>query len=208
MKRQTIIVLPLLLVFVLIGIPLQTNAQQADQKSVKEIQPISDKTRIWTGTASLRWYNFYTRTSGGLEEQSNTELDLNFSHLWLSDQHFGWGLQGMTQILMTDFFGNVGLGNIGIGPVLRWYLLESNQWQPYMQGGMLIGYDLALSDALGANRSEGMRYRPGLRAGITYRVSNKFGVYMEIGPDWEADEAFEFDSRALQFDIGIQLFRF
>lgn len=177
------------------------------QEDTLEIQPLSDDTRIWTGTAGLRWYNFYTLSSGGLQEQSNTELDLEFRHLWLTSQNFGWGLQGITQIYMTDFFGNVGLGNVGVGPLLRAYPWQNNHWQFYLEGSSMAGYDLALSDGLGANQ-EGMRYRLGLRAGLTYRMSDKFGIYLELGPDWEADESFEFDSRALQLDVGIQLFRF
>lgn len=169
---------------------------------------MSDDTRIWTGTAGLRWYNFYVLASGGVEEQSNTEFDVEFRHLWLTSQNFGWGLQGMTQIYMTNFFGNVGLGNVGVGPLLRVYPLQNNRWQLYLEGSTIASYDLALSDALGANRSEGMRYRFGLRSGLSYRVSDKFGIYFELGPDWEADENFQFDSRALQLDVGIQLFRF
>lgn len=184
----------------------KSSAQESSGQS-HQIQPMSGDTRIWTGSANLRWYNFYRLTSGGLEEQSNTELDLEFRHLWLTSSNFGWGLQGMTQIYMVDLFGNVGLGNVGLGPLLRVYPWQNKHWQLYLEGNSMVGYDLALSDGLGANQ-EGMRYRLGLRSGFSYRVSDKFGVYLELGPDWEASNRFEFDSRAFQLDVGIQLFRF
>lgn len=196
----------LLVLSFLLGVVFQSHAQT--QKKESKIQPFSSKTRILTGTAGLRWYNFYDMGADGLEENSNTELNLEFRHFWMVNRNIGWGLQGQTKIYMTGLFGNVGLGNMGIGPMLREYPWKNKHWQVYVQGGFLAGYDLALGDALGANRGEGMRYRTQLRTGLTYRVSNKFGIYLELGPDWEADESFTFDSRALELNIGIQLLRF
>lgn len=169
---------------------------------------MSDNTRIWTGTAGLRWDNFYVPSQNGVEKVSNTELNLEFRHIWMEGKDFGWGLQGITQVYMSGAFGNIGLGSIGAGPLWRVYPWLNDQWQFYLQGGGLAGYELALADASGADLSDSMKYRIGFRAGLTHRISNALGIYFEIGPDWETDSDFGFDSRALQIDIGIQLFRF
>lgn len=184
------------------------QAQTPEQKKKTKIQPLSDNTRIWTGTAGLRWYNFYVPATNGVEEESNTELNLEFRHIWIEGVDFGWGLQGITQVYMSGAFGNIGLGSIGVGPLARGYPWQIDHWQFYLQGGMLAGYELALADAGGADLSDSMKYRFGLRAGMTHRLSNAFGIYFEIGPDWETESDFGFGSRALQVDIGIQLFRF
>lgn len=169
-------------------------------------------TRIWTGSAGLfRETRYIIDSQDELEANVQTYLDLEFSRLRFMNPVISLGMRGMGKLYMEGTLGNVALGTIGIGPLLRVYPFAksmNSHWQIYTQGSFLAGYDLALGDAIGANRSEGLRYRSGLRLGVTHRFSNAFGVFMETGPDWEADETFRFDSRAWQFEVGIQLFRF
>lgn len=189
---------------------LQANAQNSSSERLKSesLQPLEKGTRILMGTAGLFRSTNYIPSTDGFEKLVQTRLDIEFRNLRFTGKHFGWGIQALGELFMSGTFGNVGLGTIGLGPVLRGYPWLNDRWHSYIQGGFLIGYDLALGDAIGANRSEGMRYRTGLRAGANYRVSNAFGIFLETGPDWEADDNFSFDSRAWQFNIGIQLFRF
>lgn len=185
-----------------------TAQEQASKSSGAEIRPLQQGTRIWAGTAALSRQTTYFPGTEGARKNVQTLLDVQLRWLRFTGPYFGWGLQGVGELFMSGTFGYVSLGTLGVGPVLRGYPWQNKRWQTYLQGGLLAGYDLALGDALGANSGQGMRYRPGLRAGLTYRVSNAFGIYLETGPDWEADEAFQFDSRAWRLNIGIELFRF
>lgn len=155
--------------------------------------------------ANLQWYNYYSIF--GDEMNSNTELELQFRNIRMISSHVGIGYKALGNVYMTGFFEAAGVGSAGIGPMLRYYPLENTRWQPYLQGSGLIAYNLALADALGAN-DEGVRFRTAMRAGLTYRVSNAFGIFLEAGPTWEYEPSFTLDSRALQIEIGIELFRF
>jgi hypothetical protein len=110
---------------------------------------------------------------------------------------------------MNGLFEEVSFGESGIGPMVRYYPLESERWQPYVQAGAFVGYKLALGDVeMEVNNDSGIRYRAALQAGLTYRVINDFGIFLEVGPVWDYAPGFELDSRALQIDLGIELFLF
>lgn len=194
--------------FLLTASPSKAQALGDSLRQDTQLQPPAAGTRLWTGTASLRREVHYFPGIDGTEKDVQTLLDIEFRWLRHTSRNFGWGVQGFGELFMSGTFGNVALGTLGVGPVLRGYPWQSNRWQTYLQANFLAGYDMALADAIGANRSEGMRYRPGLQAGISRRLSNTLGLYLEAGPVWEADETFQFDSRGIQLDLGIQLFRF
>lgn len=195
------------------GLPGQASAQQVPEP---EIRAPEKGTRMWTGTATLfrdTYYRYTGNPDSGLEleRRAQTQLELEFRNLRFINPVVSAGWQGLGQIYMDGTFGNIGLGAAALGPLVRAYPFsqrDGQHWQLYTQAGFLAGANLALGDAYGANAGEGARYRTGLRAGVTHRISNAFGIYLETGPDWEADEQFDFDSQAWQFEVGIQLFRF
>lgn len=193
-------------------LPGQATAQQSSEQ---EIHAPEKGTRIWTGTAALIYQTNYRSNPNNseleLEPDTQTQLDLEFRNLRHLSPSVSLGWYGRGQLFMDGAFNNIGLGAIGLGPLVRIYPFSqrgNERWQFYTQAGFMAGANLALGDAYGANAGEGARYRTGLRAGVTHRISNAFGIYLETGPDWEADDQFQFDSNAWQFEVGIQLFRF
>lgn len=202
--------IPFLIFGMVLFVAANVKAQRvsSDSSTTTSIQPIQKGTKIWTGTAGVNRQTFFEPEVEGFEKEVQTRLDIAFQYLRSTHRDFSWGISVQTELFMSGTFGNLALGKAAVGPLLRGYPWQNERWQSYLQFGFLIGYDLALADAVGANRSEGVRVRPGLRAGLTYRVSNSFGIFLETGPDWEANQSFEFDSRSWQLNVGIQLFRF
>lgn len=190
----------------------QSERERERSSTSEEIKSPESGTIVWTGTAGLfidSYYRYSTNPDEGLEKHHQTWLDLEFRRMRFLSPSWAAGLQGLGQLYMDGTFGNIGLGAIGVGPMVRFYPFQTkSSWQFYTQGGFLAGFNMALGDALGANAGEGFRLRTDLRAGATYRFSNSFGVYLETGPVWEADEEIRFDSHGWQLEVGIQLFRF
>ena len=122
--------------------------------------------------------------------------------------HLGLGYKFFSTVFMSGFFEGGGLGGGGVGPVARYYPLKTSRWQPYLQGSLAAGFNLALSDAQDINDVGGFRFRSGLRGGLGYRISNALGLFLGIGPTWEYGQGFHLDSRALQIDLGIELYQF
>lgn len=200
----------LILVFAL-GVAVSTNtsaAQTAAAKQKKQLQSLRSGIGILAFTGNLRWRNYYIGTSEGLKEESQIELQAEFRSIYMLSPHVGLGYRTFATVFMTGFFEGGGLGGVALGPIVRYYPLKSSRWQPYLQGNLLAGYNLALSDALGINDVGGIRYRSGLRGGLGYKFSNAFGMFFELGPSWEYSESLRLDSRAIQFNIGVELFRF
>ena len=188
---------------------IELHAQAPKPERVEEqLQPLGSGTGILALTGNLRWHTFYIPRSTGPEEESQTELQVEFRNIRMLSSHIGIGYRTFATVFMSGFFEGGGLGGVALGPVARYYPLKSSRWQPYLQGNLLAGYNLALSDALGINDVGGVRFRSGLRGGLGYKFSNAFGMFFELGPSWEYSESLELDSRAIQFNVGIELFRF
>ncbi|HEX6983396.1 MAG TPA: hypothetical protein VF181_11615 [Balneolaceae bacterium] len=189
------------------SLAVSTSPVKAQQPPEDEqFKPLRSDVGIVGLSAKLHWYNFYSPFQD--EMNSNTELELQFRNIRMLSSHVGVGYKAFASVYMTGFFEGAGIDAAAIGPMLRYYLLETTRWQPYLQGSALIGYNLALADALGANTGEGVGFRTALRAGLTYKVTNAFGIFLEAGPTWEYDSGFSLDAHALQVDFGIQLFLF
>ncbi|HET6527464.1 MAG TPA: hypothetical protein VFG39_01815 [Balneolaceae bacterium] len=192
---------------VIFGLVIITSPLKAQQSSEKEqLEPLRSDVGIVGLSANLHWHNYYSPLED--EMNSNTDLKLQFQNIRMLSRHVGIGYKAFANMHITGFFEDFGIGAGALGPMLRYYPFESVRWQPYLQGGALIGLNLALSDPLGANTDEGVRFRTFLRAGLTYKVSNNFGIFLEAGPTWEYDTGLSLDAHALQVDFGIQLFLF
>lgn len=191
-------------VFSLLMLSSPLQAQELPQK--EQLKPLKSDVGIVGFTADLHWYNY---ASTGNNTYSATKLELEFRNVRLMSSHVGIGFKLFGSISMNGFFEGVSYGESGIGPVLRYYPLESKRWQPYFQADALLGYKLTLAGAPEyANNDNGIRYRTSLQAGFTYRVSNAFGIFFEVGPAWDYGGGFDLDTRAVQANIGIELFRF
>lgn len=188
---------------VILGLAIITSPLKAQQSSEKEqLEPLRSDVGIVGLTANLHWYDYSAANT-------HTELEIEFRNIRLLSSHVGVGYKVFGSVTMAGLFEDVNFGESGIGPILRYYPLESKRWQPYVQAGAFVGYKLALGDIeMDVNDDTGIRYRTSLRAGLTYRVTNAFGIFLEAGPTWDYASGFELDSRALQIDLGIELFLF
>lgn len=200
--------IPILTIFTISLTGNHAIAQTNEAKKSEQLQPLRSGVGILNFTGNMSWENTYMLSPDGLTEQTNTELQVEFQNIRMLSPHFGLGYSFFTTVFMSGFFEGGGLGGVGAGTAARYYPLDTKRWQPYLEGNFSAGYNLALSDAIGINDVGGFRYRTGLRAGLNYRVSNAFGLFIEIGPSWEYSEELQMDSRAFLIEIGIVLFRF
>jgi hypothetical protein len=146
-----------------------------------------------------------------LHFDNSAELEFVFHDVRMMSQRLGVGFQ-----VLLGFFTNstpgkpgFGLGSWGLGPTVRLYPFRTNRVQPYVQAKALLGDNMGVGNLDNTmNRANGFRMRLGMRAGIALRIINSFGIFADVGPDWESSALFKADAMAWQLNIGIDLYRF
>lgn len=177
--------------------------------SEKQPQPLQAGTDIYSFNGNLNWQKSYFPglQSAKLETYTETQLQLEFRNIDMLNANLGFGYKVFSTVFMNGFFEGFGLSGIGAGPLLRYYLLENSRWQPFLQSSILGGYNLTLTDGPRIANNDGFSFRSSLKAGFGYKFSNSFGLFIETGPSWEYSPQLQLDSRALLFNIGIELHR-
>ncbi len=198
----------MLAAIIILFITSSLAAQNIRNRQHSQLKSLHSGVKIYGFTGNLFWHTFYASAADYFKKRSQTELQVQFRNIYLLGAHVGIGYKVLATAFMEGFFKGGGVGGIGGGPIVRIYPLKSGRWQPYLQTGFIAGYDLALSDVAGVEQYNGVRYRTGLRAGLNYRFTNAFGIFFEIGPEWEYAQGLNLDSHSLQINIGIELFRF
>ena len=193
------------ILLLLVGIGIIPLHAQELFRSELNIQP---KNIIWTGTGNISIDKAY-QIGNNFEANRTTNIDMTFKRINVVNQYLGIGLNGFTDILIADNFSGIEIGAVALGPVFRGFLYEHNAVNIYTDLQLLMGYDLSLGDALNINTNDSWNMRPGLRAGISYAINKRTGIYAELGPDWESElrAPFNFGAKALQFNIGIQFIK-
>lgn len=159
-------------------------------------------------TANLDWWNSFTYLgSDTLEYGTNHEIEIVFRNVRMLNSKLGVGFMVLGSFFIDD--SDFGLGGWGLGPVARYYPLQTDRFVPYLQGQALLGANMGLGELADTiNEANGFRMRLALQAGVGIRVTNNFGFFIEFGPAWESSTFFSPDSRVWQLNIGIDLYRF
>jgi hypothetical protein len=179
-------------------------------------------------TANFMSLNSFDRldtdsTTTPLLEDGSNELEFVLRNVRMISPRLGVGFQVLTSFFVNGSSGNdtvldggadsgddpeFGIGSWGLGPVLRAYPFKTDRFQPYVEADALFGNNLGVGKIADSQLQGGFRVRLGLRAGVAYRITNSFGLFVEGGPDWESPRLFKADARALQLNFGIDLYRF
>lgn len=186
-----------------------THAQSVDgDDRPQQIKPLRSDVGINGLTANFKWLNDFTYTGDDvLESDSNTELEIKFRNVRTMTSRAAVGYQILTSFFAGD--SDFGIGSWGLGPVLRGYPVESDQWQPYVQADALFGNNLALGELADTKTGgNGFRVRLALRGGLAYRLVNNFGLFMEAGREWESSRLFKADANVWQINFGVDLYLF
>lgn len=182
------------------------------QSSSSEIKPLRSDVGINGLTANFHWLSDFTHMDDNeLQNDGSSELEFVFRDVRMMAPRLGVGFQVLTSFFVDNSGdeSNFGVGSWGLGPVVRAYPFKTDRIQPYVQANSLFGNNLAVSTLANTeNGGDGFRVRLGLRGGVAYRFSNSFGIFVEGGYDWESGRLFRSDARALQLNIGFDLYRF
>ena len=183
------------------------QAGEAGQQS-QQIKPLRSDVGIIGLTANFKWLNDFEYSGNDmLESDSNTELEIKIRNVRTMSPKAAVGYQILTSFYAGD--SDFGIGSWGLGPVVRGYPFESDQWQPYLQADALFGNNMALGELADTKTGgDGFRVRLGLRGGLALRLNNNFGLFVEAGRDWESSRLFRADAKAWQINFGIDLYRF
>jgi hypothetical protein len=204
------ILLSLALIFMVTGIMSSTaHAQSVESEDrSQQLKPLRSDVGINGLTANFKFLNDFTyEGKGSLESDSNTELEFKFRNVRTMTSRSAVGYQILTSFFAGD--SDFGIGSWGLGPVLRGYIVESDQWQPYLQADALFGNNMALGDLADTKTGgNGFRVRLALRSGLAYRLSNNYGLFLEAGREWESSRLFKADAKAWQINLGIDLYLF
>jgi hypothetical protein len=204
-----------LFILFLISFNTYPLAAQSAKTDNDQLQPLHSGVKLYDFTGNLRWetnYDAFFDPSGNrqVEKHSETTLSVQLRNIYLLDAYVGIGYRLLALAAMDDFFKGTVYGGVGGGPMVRIYPIQNLRWQPYLQGGFVAGYDLALN---GFAQYNGVSYRTGLRAGLDYRFTNAFSLFLEIGPEWIYGQGLHLylhkqHIHALNINIGIELLRF
>ena len=183
------------------------QAGETGQQS-QQIKPLRSDVGIIGLTANFKWLNDFEYSGNDmLESDSNTELEIEIRNVRTMSPKAAVGYQILTSFYAGD--SDFGIGSWGLGPVVRGYPFESDQWQPYLQADALFGNNMALGELADTRTGgDGFRVRLGLRGGLALRLNNDFGLFVEAGRDWESSRLFRADAKAWQVNFGIDLYRF
>ncbi|NGP89145.1 hypothetical protein [Fodinibius halophilus] len=151
----------------------------------------------------------YKGNSDSLTFDNTSELEFVYRNVRMMSQRLGVGYQLMTSFYTGGDDSGFGVGSWGLGPVIRAYPFRSDQVQPYAQFNSMFGNNLGLSRLANTqDLSKGFRVRFGVRAGLAVRIANSFGLFTEVGYDWESSRIFRADSRAFQANVGFDFYLF
>lgn len=195
----------------LMTVSQQAAAQSSDTSSQNnQFRPLRSDVGINGLTANFHFLsNFTYMGHDTLQYDGSSELELVYRDVRMVSPRLGVGFQVLGSFFTDGKNAGFGIGSWGIGPVLRAYPFKTTRFQPYVQANTLFGKDLAVSKLANAvDGGQGFRIRLGLRAGFAYRITHTLGLFSEIGYDWESGALFKADARALQGNVGIDLYLF
>lgn len=194
----------------MLGFLSRPAASQSMDESSGQLESLRSDVGIHGLTANFHWLSdFSYLKDGNLQKDGSSELEIVYRDVRMMTQRLGVGFQVLTSFFVDSPNAGFGVGSWGAGPVFRAYPLKTDRVQPYVQANALFGNNLAVSKlANSANRGNGFRMRLGLRAGTAVRLGNSWGLFAEIGYDWESGTFFQADSRALQANIGFDYYLF
>ncbi len=183
-------------------------AQNADNGD--SIMPLRSDVGINGLKANFHWLSdFHYMGNDDLSYDGSSELEFVFRNVRMVSPRIGVGLQALTSFFVNGPDSDFGVGSWGLGPVVRAYPLKTDQFQPYLEAGALFGRNMGLGTLANTREAaDGFRARMSLRAGVAYRFTNSFGIFIEGGPDWESPRIFRSDARAWQLNFGVDLYRF
>jgi len=185
----------------------QSQSSSADNNGIR---PLNYDVGIHGLTANTHWLSdlHYKGNTDSLSFDGSSELEFVYRNVRTMFPRLGVGYQVMASFFTDGENANFGVGGWGVGPIVRAYPFKTDQIQPYVQLNSLFGNNMGLGTLANTNKDLGFRVRFGLRAGIAIRLSETFGLFTEIGYDWESDRLFKSDSRNLQANIGIDYYLF
>lgn len=200
----------LLLSMMLVGKNYYTSIAQTNNSAnnSEQIMPLHSGVNIIDFTGKLHVLKTYYCVNCGHDGIWKTELQVEIRNINMLNSNLGLGYKALVTVYMTGFLKKGGFGGIGAGPLVRYYPLNTKKWQPYLQIGFLASSNLALGSAKDVGHTANFRYRANLRGGLSYRMSNAFGLFLEVGRTWEYVNTFDLAARSLQFQLGFELFRF
>lgn len=144
-----------------------------------------------------------------LSFDGSSELEFVYRDVRMMSQRLGVGFQILTSFFQDAPESNFGVGSWGIGPIIRAYPFRTDRFQPYVQFNVLAGKNFAVGELANTTDTfDGFRMRLGLRAGTALRITNRLGVFGEVGYDWGSGAFFKADARALQANFGIDYYLF
>lgn len=183
------------------------HAQNAGDTNLK---PLRSDVGIHGITANFPWLGDYTYLGdGSFATDGSSELEIVYRNIRMMSQQMGIGYQLLGGFFVDGANSSFGVGSWGLGPVFRYYPFTLDKFQPYVQANTLFGRNFGLhSMANSAEASHGFRVRLGLRAGAAIRLNNTLGLFTEIGYDWEGPRIFKADGRALQVNVGLDVYLF
>jgi len=199
-------------IFIFIFLASQTTFAQSSDASAQmnQYRQLRSDVGINGLTANFHWFsNFTYMGSDTLQNDGSSELEIVYRDVRMVSPRLGVGFQVLGSFFTDGKNSGFGIGSWGLGPVFRAYPFKTKRFQPYVQANALFGKDLAVSTMANTlNGGKGFRMRLGLRAGLAYRITHTLGLFSELGYDWESSSFFKADARALQFNLGIDLYLF
>lgn len=197
MTKQSIIVLTLLM--------FMAYQPLIAQDSDPPLSSLQKGSVINSGTGNIQVEKYFD-ISNGLEAERFTQLFFQIKHIRLLNKQFGVGVSGFSNLFIEEGLSAFELSTFALGPVFRAYFLEKNRLQLYGDGHVLVALNTELGDASGFSQNNERNFNSGLRFGANYLLSDRTGIFMEIGPEWESEslDIFTTTARAIQLNIGIQ----
>lgn len=208
-KISSIIILFSILLLGFKPVVAQTSGSDSQASQLKSLR--SD-VGIHGLTSNLHWLSDFTYMGEDtLQNDGSSELEFVYRNVRTMSPRMAVGFQILTSFFVDDSGdgSSFGIGSWGLGPVLRGYPFKTERFQPYVQANALFGKNLAVGELANTQSGgNGFRVRLGLRGGAAFRINNTVGLFTEIGYDWESSELFKADARALQFNIGFDVYLF
>ncbi|MGD8427907.1 MAG: hypothetical protein PVH63_09755 [Balneolaceae bacterium] len=196
----------LVLIFISLVVSQPVHAQSSQSNQFRELR--SD-VGINGLTANFHFLSKFTYLGNDtLQNDGSSELEIVYRDVRMMSPRLGIGFQVLGSFFTDGANSGFGIGSWGLGPVFRAYPFKTERFQPYFQANALFGKDLAVSKLANTQEGRGFRIRLGLRGGLAARITPKVGLFSEIGYDWESSSLFKADARALQFNLGVDLYLF
>jgi hypothetical protein len=185
----------------------QSNSSSSQDNQLK---PLRSDVGIHGLTANAHFLSDFSYLgTDTLNADGSSELEIVYRNVRTMSPRLGVGFQIVTSFFTDGENADFGVGSWGAGPVVRAYPFKTDRFQPYVQLNSLFGNNLAVSTLANTeDGGDGFRIRLGLRGGFALRLSNSVGLFTELGYDWESSRLFRSDARALQANVGVDLYLF